>query len=758
MDLQIEAELQESTLIHIGFPKCASKTLQNLFSIHESLTYINNRYTFDLLISPHPFCWNGGRARDGLSQLLVEARELGTVPVISDERLIGHPHSGFHDAVDIANRLQALMPRAKVLICIREQINMLISLYKQVVKAGCTLNVSEYLTTPWDTRRPRFCWEFYQYRQIIELYQTLFGKERVHIVLIEQLRDEPEAFYADLYRLLGVDPCPSIDIHEVHHAGMSDLETARRRLLNFFRTEPSGLRDPNPFEGLPINELLKSDVDRICAEMTAETVPSIKAEVRALFQGRFAASNRELSDLIGIDLAAFGYEVAPELPAAVEQCGAHAHTERFELEPIGVGDAYLAHNIVKYRGILYALPHDGGKMDLELMSSEARERLVQDRDLNTLKAKIEADCNRIAIIDEAYHGYKIVSCRQRYYAVPLSWGAVDAAMLQALPQTDNGSKWCGRESVRACRAFIDEVAARHWLEQHPRYQPLHLDLPAFLQAQSEDRLFGLPDGEAWAYFRLLINGLDAARHENALATYRYLDPETIAEETPLEFALRSSSERTFPFAPRANILQKRFLLDAPTDLQISASNVQIQVALGHWEVAQALVRQTIQCEGISSGVYTVLLCSLAALRWVPDLFEASALRTNTAQQTFTLLRDLNLCFLHIPAVQQALVAALLAGEPALEAQAYTHLGEALFSVELLGGAEAAFSSARALMPGSSVVHNNLAVLYWSVAQKTQRREATVQALTHIEEALRLDPHNAEALGNAQAMAKTRTAF
>ncbi len=46
MDLQIDVDLQANTIIYVGFPKRVSQTLQNLFTIHESLTYVNNRYTF----------------------------------------------------------------------------------------------------------------------------------------------------------------------------------------------------------------------------------------------------------------------------------------------------------------------------------------------------------------------------------------------------------------------------------------------------------------------------------------------------------------------------------------------------------------------------------------------------------------------------------------------------------------------------------------------------------------------------------------
>src|ERR1051326_5889793 len=149
MNLQLDAALQANTILHIGFSKCASKTLQNLFTVHEALTCINFHHALDLLIAKPGFPWDGERAHRGFTQLFSEARDLGTIPVISHERL-----TGIYDTIDIANRLHALMPRARVLICIREQISMLASQYRHAVRHGCTRTVSEYLMMPWDADIP----------------------------------------------------------------------------------------------------------------------------------------------------------------------------------------------------------------------------------------------------------------------------------------------------------------------------------------------------------------------------------------------------------------------------------------------------------------------------------------------------------------------------------------------------------------------------------------------------------------------------
>jgi len=63
-----------------------------------------------------------------------------------------------------------------------------------------------------------------------------FGRERVHVILLEDLLDEPERFH-DLERALGLEPGPRFPVEERHNAGEGDgaldAET-RARLAAWF--------------------------------------------------------------------------------------------------------------------------------------------------------------------------------------------------------------------------------------------------------------------------------------------------------------------------------------------------------------------------------------------------------------------------------------------------------------------------------------------------------------------------------------------
>lgn len=685
MPIEIDAKLHAGTIIHIGFPKCASTTLQNLFALHESITYIDQRYTWDLLVAPYSPRWDGERAHNAFTQLLAEAREFGSIPVLSDERLVGNIHF-----MAVAQRLHALMPQARILICLREQMSMIASIYKHMVRSGSTLDIQEFLRRPGVFPDFHRFTEFYKFTDIIRLYQALFGKERVHVKLLEELQDTPEAFFADIYRFLGVAPCPYIDVHEVHHGGISDLEAARMRWQNFLDPTPNDLRPPNPFAGETFNELVTAEVERRCAEMTQETVPNIKQEVRTHLQGYFADTNRELSELIGKDLVAYGYEVALQTALASSRSVSEGSFPLLSTL-LPSHSPYRGYNLVRYRDLLYALPWQcelenpgKGYNDLPHMSPQERAAILQDRDLAALKRKIDRELDAPKMVEADFHGYAIVQGRGHHYAIPLRSGKVEVETLEAITEnkvTDLPDCFvCASEAE--CHAVIEDEIAIRELEQRPDFQVLQLSLSEFLQQPDHSpTLFSLPPTETWACFQLLWNTLRAGRFKDhgsiSMAAQASLAPEML-----LQSALQSSPQRSYSFTARAFFLMMQLLRDSPVDLQIAINKMQLQTTQGEWRAAEAQQQRLQKPEAIPPGGYAVLLGYSAALLWVRRLFSTEAMHTRPVQQAFVLLRDLNLCFLHCPFQQQALLSTLFKNDVVAQAAAYARLEEALTGIGL----------------------------------------------------------------------------
>lgn len=135
-------------LLHVGLHKTGTTWLQRRFfderSIGFRLPLHRGRDVKAALITPFPLDFDPAAAAARLIPLLREGGD-GTLPVISDERLSGNPHAGAYDRKEIAERLRAVFPGARVLVVIREQRSMIRSTYKQYVRMGGPNALDEYL-------------------------------------------------------------------------------------------------------------------------------------------------------------------------------------------------------------------------------------------------------------------------------------------------------------------------------------------------------------------------------------------------------------------------------------------------------------------------------------------------------------------------------------------------------------------------------------------------------------------------------------
>lgn len=297
--------------IHIGITKAASSTLQKFFAEHEALGFVNRNKTAKVLTASNPFAYDLEKARDFFTENVRKNASEGKIPVFSHERLGGNPHSGHYDAREIANRLHAIVPHARILLCIREQMGMLASCYKHYIRIGGVRTLSDYLLPKWDQRMPLFDWTFYEYHRIILYYFDLFGRSHVQIMLVEELQKNPQGFYEDLCGFMGA-ACPDFRrFDKVVNPGIPDNEVDSYRIMNFLKTEKASIRDPNIFPSA-INTVLKGYAcgNALWGKLRWRNKQrDIREEVRALFEGKFLESNSLTGRLLSKKLDTYGYEV-----------------------------------------------------------------------------------------------------------------------------------------------------------------------------------------------------------------------------------------------------------------------------------------------------------------------------------------------------------------------------------------------------------------------------------------------------------------
>ncbi len=306
-------------LAHIGFHKTATTWLQFcVFEPEIGFSRVPLPQVRSHIISPHALDFDPRRAAEWLRPLLRDAEERALVPVLSHERLSGHPHSGGFDAKDMALRLAELIPEARVLIVIREQRAMILSCYSQYVRMGGVAPLSEYVHPPERGRHhlPLFDLAYLRYDRLIRLYQELFGTENVLVLAYEEFRSRPMTFLGRIMELAEVSPDrPLLEELPYDHRFNRSLEPSEITLRRMANRLVTGDRlNPAPLTRMRVVEsgarrLTRKVSDLVPAFWEARITDRRRERVRALVGNAYRDSNRRTSELTGLDLEGLGYDV-----------------------------------------------------------------------------------------------------------------------------------------------------------------------------------------------------------------------------------------------------------------------------------------------------------------------------------------------------------------------------------------------------------------------------------------------------------------
>jgi len=308
--------MARAPLIHIGYHKTGTTWLQaRLFpraDLGWALPFPDRKQLTRQLVTVDDLTFDPAAAfddhfRDGLAR----ASDAGLVPVVSNERFSGFPLSGGSDSRAVADRLRATFGEARVLVAVREQVSMILSNYLQYLRDGGTARLDRFLAPPpaLGSRRPVFRAEFYRYVELIRYYAGLFGRRNVLVLPYEQFATEPERFVRRLFEHCGLDP------QEVARGGLpfgardnpagdASFLRGKRVASVLFGTR---LNDA-PLVAAPRLERLALGAARVAAAARpGRTVETWERRIRTAVGDTYRASNAELADWAGLDLARWGW-------------------------------------------------------------------------------------------------------------------------------------------------------------------------------------------------------------------------------------------------------------------------------------------------------------------------------------------------------------------------------------------------------------------------------------------------------------------
>ena len=311
--------------LHIGLPRTGTKTLQwQLFSQHPQIHYMGTWSEPPKHLRRFP----GKRFRSTRAEDLFHRQIMS--PALTDLRASrelwrelqaeADPDKAIVWSNEILSwgelpdrRIRAeliwrLFRPCRVIVALREPVDHLESVYRLLLR-------SEVINPPGREVRPKSidAWfedpeeapyaKIFNHAETVRIYRDLFGAESVKVLLFEQLREDPRAFFAAVSEHFGVDPRVGADLYadRVDNARISDGQV---RLAAWLQNRPLFWRAVNRVRpGFRAHLLYRPPRKR--SSSSDALSESNATRVRELSR----PSNRWFRDELGLPLERYGYLV-----------------------------------------------------------------------------------------------------------------------------------------------------------------------------------------------------------------------------------------------------------------------------------------------------------------------------------------------------------------------------------------------------------------------------------------------------------------
>jgi hypothetical protein len=226
---------------HIGYHKTGTTWLQQkFFTQHPGIINIGDSQNpwddpfLGYLIGTSDRKFNRERCVELFKKQMPETVETGKIILVSAERLSGHPFSGGYDCIRIAERIKNCFPEAKIMCVVRNQVDVINSVYKQMIYEGYPGNLENFLfSRSW--KGTSFTLECYEYDLLIDKYRSLFGEENVLAITYEEMKINFENFLRIICNFLNIEYINLGDQEKRVNRSLSKRGLSIIRFLNYFR-------------------------------------------------------------------------------------------------------------------------------------------------------------------------------------------------------------------------------------------------------------------------------------------------------------------------------------------------------------------------------------------------------------------------------------------------------------------------------------------------------------------------------------------
>ncbi len=294
----------KNVIVHIGYPKAASTWLQKeVFPLFKEKCelFIKNRITRELFedyagkFNVENYIKNFTTDKDCL--------------ILSDERFMGGVLTGGMNGFAwqaVATRIKKVFPEAKIIIVIRNQIDIIASAYSHYIRYGGTFSFKKFYYSPGYyvvQKAVLFNKNFFDYYNVYSFYASLFGKNNILVIPYEILLSSPLEFVSQIEDFSGIRINKSNLVSKVHNKGQSYKDMQIQRIINLFTRYNITLKKylidlkfrPENFQ----IRLFPSEKNK------SEKI--ISKKIRKEIMSFYSNNNTRLFNELGIDKEKFGY-------------------------------------------------------------------------------------------------------------------------------------------------------------------------------------------------------------------------------------------------------------------------------------------------------------------------------------------------------------------------------------------------------------------------------------------------------------------
>ena len=166
--------------------------------------------------------------------------------ILSKPGVSGDPlnvENSFETFTERADFLHEVVPHAEIVFIIRNQIDFIISSYRQYIRVGHALSLDKFTNfkngkfVPREKGDDKILDIFHlDFASMADYYTEKFGEKNVHILFFEELNDNPDKFISNVQKIIGCEFTEKVGPAKVN-AGLSALGLNISRLKHSFSRE-----------------------------------------------------------------------------------------------------------------------------------------------------------------------------------------------------------------------------------------------------------------------------------------------------------------------------------------------------------------------------------------------------------------------------------------------------------------------------------------------------------------------------------------